>query len=345
MTDKPSLHILFAHVGDQKPFGCSYIRLIQPLTHLHNERAFDVAWGVSPTDADIVIIERTWGPNTTLKQVMELVSGVRRRGARIIFTLDDNLLDLKAITTAQKMYMRYLAREADGIIVSTEPLRQRMMRLNPVVVTVPNQLDERLFFADLAPLKASHSDQLTIGYMGTPTHENDFRLIFQALRAVLRRHPGKLRFQLLGGLGNSPARKLLNDLPVDILKPPVEHVAYPNFVNWMRTNLHWDLAIAPLEDNYFNRFKSDLKFLDYSALGFPGIYSRMPVYTPTVKHLETGYLAENTPDAWVDALEFMIANPKARQQMAQNAQAYVRSERTLAQRAIDWRAAIENIKR
>lgn len=332
------VHVLFAHAGDERPFGCSYIRLLQPLTYLQERGHLKVSWSTSPTPADVIIVERTWGPHTTLAQVEALINQVHREDTRLIFTLDDNLLDLETISTEQKMYMRYLARHAHGVIVSTEPLRERMVRLNPRVVTVPNQLDERLFLPREQPQPSDAP--LTIGYMGTPTHDSDFMMVFQALRAVLRRHAGKVRLQLVGALGNPAMRRLLAELPAEILRVPIEDVAYPNFVAWMRHHLHWDLAIAPLEDNFFNNFKSDLKFLDYSALGFPGLYSNMPVYASTVRHQETGYLVENTPDAWETALEDLLVHATVRMEIAKRAELYVRNERTLNQHASEWLDAI-----
>ncbi len=108
----------------------------------------------------------------------------------------------------------------------------------------------------------------------------------------------------------------------------------------MIRNIYWDLAIAPLVDNHFSRHKSDLKFLDYSALRIPGIYSRMPVYETSVNHLENGYLASNTPDAWIEALEFLIGDPSLGKDLANNAQQYIFSQRTLEHRATDWQNAI-----
>ncbi len=332
------IHVLFAHAGDERPFGCSYIRLLQPLTYLQESGHLKVSWGTLPAPADVIIVERTWGPHTTLGQVEALVNQVYRDGTRLIFTLDDNLLDLETLSTDQKMYMRYLARHAHGVIVSTEPLRERMARLNPRVVTVPNQLDERLFLP--REQAQQHDAPLTIGYMGTPTHDADFMMIFQALRGVLRRHAGKVRLQVLSALGHPALRQLMQDLPVEFLSVPVKDVAYPNFVAWMRHHLYWDLAIAPLEDNFFNNFKSDLKLLDYSALGFPGIYSNVPVYASTVRHKETGYLIENTPDAWETALEDLLEHSTARMEMAKRAESYVRNKRTLNQHASEWLDAI-----
>ena len=64
----------------------------------------------------------------------------------------------------------------------------------------------------------------------------------------------------------------------------------------MRQHLRWDVAIAPLEDDAFTRGKSDLKYLDYAALGIPGVFSDVRPYRDTVRHRETGLLAANEPE-------------------------------------------------
>jgi glycosyltransferase involved in cell wall biosynthesis len=108
----------------------------------------------------------------------------------------------------------------------------------------------------------------------------------------------------------------------------------------MLETLKWDIAIAPLEENAFNQCKSDLKFLDYSALGFAGIYSRVAPYERTVRHLETGYLVDNTPESWLEALNVLLDDDKLRRGIAAEAQRYVFEKRTLKQCARIWQEVI-----
>ena len=340
---KKNLHILYEHIFDGRPFGCSYIRIIRPFSHPLNQEVFSVSRAVDYRRADIVVVERTWGPDTTLQDAANLVRRIHRRNAHLIYTLDDNLLDSDSVSANDKTIVRYFAREADGILVSTEPLQKRMSVFNSRVITLPNQLDEQLFEAERQPKESTSSDKLVIGYMGTPTHESDLMMIFEALRTVFRKYDGQLEFQLVGGVADPGVLETLSELPLRVLRVPGSDVAYPNFVRWMLANIHWDLALAPLEDTHFNRNKSDLKFLDYSALGIPGIYSRMPVYMPTIKHLENGYLTANTPQAWTKALEQMIVNHDLRLRLATHAQEYVFANRTLAQHALDWGKGIAQI--
>lgn len=344
------VHILYQHGPDGRPYGCSYIRLVQPLTHPLNRGAFRVTHGTNYAGADVVILERTWKSGMTPAIAGALVDRVRKDRALLVYTIDDNLLDLGEVvqlsdhrmaTTAECMAVRYLVRQADGVIVSTECLKDRLARMSAKIAVVPNALDERLFVhrRDESRAARTRHDQTIVGFMGTFTHDADIMLILQPLREVIRRYRGRLEFQIVGGVADRATLQPFEGLPVRVLDVGRES-EYPSFVRWMIEHLAWDLAIAPLEDNVFNRCKSDIKFLDYSALGIPGIYSRVPAYERTVRHLETGYLADNTPEAWLGGLERLLADEALRERLSMQAERYVRSHRMLEQCALAWQDAI-----
>ncbi len=224
---KLNLHILFEHAVDQLPFGCSYIRLIQPLTHPANQTAFNVSFSTEYRRADIVIVERTWHPFLSLSEAETLVRRIRKNGAHLIYAVDDDLLDLHTVSTNEKMIVRYFAREANGIIVSTETLKECFSRLNPSVLVVPNQLDERLFFNASNRKKLVGNEKFVLGYMGTLTHEADLMMVYQALRTILRKYNGKIEFQLVGGLSDPAVIQAFDGLPLKILLVPVNDISYP----------------------------------------------------------------------------------------------------------------------
>ena len=342
------LHVLFEHGGDQRPHGCSHIRLLRPLGHPVN--AGRIEWTAGTTyqgGADVVLVERMWRPESvTVAAVEELIARVRRDRARLLFTVDDNLLDLQPWSALQRplggeltSIVRLLAREADGVIVSTEPLRERMRALNPRIAVVPNAVDERLFrLSEPRPARPAGAP-LTLGLMGTFSHEGDLMMILEPLRALLRARQGRVRLQIVGAVGDEGLLRVFDGLPVELVNSgrPVD---YPAFVAWMVDSLRWDLAIAPLEDSPFTRCKSDLKLLDYAALGLPGIYSRVLPYGATVRHLETGWLAESSTDGWREALERLVDDADLRRAIAANARQYVAAERTLARNAASWPDAV-----
>ncbi len=345
------VHIIFEHGADRKPFGVAYIRDILPLTHPANSEAFEVTQGTGYALSDVVIIERAWKPGITLHQAEALVNQVRKDRAHLVYTIDDNLLDLEEMPLPARMAVRYFCRAADGILVSTQALKERLSRLSRNIFVIPNMLDERLFIhplsdADGAPprsIDAKPGEPLRIGFMGTFTHDADLMCILQALRTILRKHNPDVELQLLGGIANPALVKAFQGLPFQLLHLPPGDIAYPNFIPWMRRNLRWDLGLAPLEDTRFNLCKSDIKFLDYSALCIPGVYSRVSSYEATIQHLETGWLAENTIAAWVEALDALLSDVKLRTRLAHNAQEVVTSRRTLQNNTHLWREAIQTI--
>lgn len=346
------VHVLFEHSANLRPHGSSNIRLLIPLTYPANAETFSLSYGTTYSNADVVIVERMWKPNFSLRLAEDLVERVRRDKACLIYTIDDNLLDLKpeqqlqhSFTTEQLMVVRYLTREADGIIVSTNCLKERLSRFNNKIVVVPNALDERLIGdRSLLSLKSDLGNNgcKVIGYMGTYTHDADLMMILQALRETLHRRLNNLELQLIGGTADPALIQAFNGLPIKILAVG-DNSEYSNFMHWMAQTVRWDLAIAPLEDNSFTRCKSDIKFLDYSILGIAGIYSQVPPYEKTVRHLETGYLVPNNTEAWVDAFERLLADAPLRNRLGKQAQEYVLATRTLKQCAQNWREAILSI--
>ena len=91
-----------------------------------------------------------------------------------------------------------------------------------------------------------------------------------------------------------------------------------------------------MTERSFNRYKSDIKFLDYGVLGIPGVYSNVGPYPASVVHEQTGLLVANQPEAWFAALSRLIEDA---------ARSYVHAERLLRTRAVDWLSAIDDLHR
>lgn len=347
-----TIHILYEHSQNLQPHGSSYIRLLLPLTHPANEGNWIVSKGVYEAPADVMIVERMWKPyEINVPMAEELVAKTRGNRTCLIYTLDDNLLDLEGdhlirpgLSQDQLSAIRYFAREAAGIIVSTEPLKTRLSRLNQNIQVVPNALDERLFDrSHRKERQSSHSKKrIIIGYMGTYTHDEDLMIVLQPLREVMRKHRDKVEFQLVGATAEANILDYYGDLPIKTLNIGING-EYPAFMRWMNQTLEWDIGIAPLEISDFSVCKSDIKFLDYGALGIPGIFTACVPYEKTVLHMQTGYLAQNTPESWIEGLESLLSHNELREQMANEAQEYVFSNRTLEHRAQDWYQAVSSI--
>ena len=348
------IYILFEQSSDLEPHGCGYIRLLSPLSHPVPSISWDISHGLELPDRhlDVIILERLWKPGRISLTIAEhLVRNVRKRGTTLIYTLDDNLIDLNLDNSdcefpsqEQRMIVRFFSREADGIIVSTETLKKRLQRLNRNIRVVPNALDERLFpyREEPLPVRCKKGGPLRFGYMGTCTHTSDLMMLSESLRVFLREQAGNVEFELVGVTTNSRIMNLFEGLPVRMLRPH-NKTAYPRFIKWAAKHLQWDFAIAPLEENKFNSAKSDIKYLDYAMLGIPAIYSDVDIYQASLAHGETGLLCKNSPEAWLAALRLICTDNSLRDRIRTNAFSYALQNRTLRHRATDWFQAIAGI--
>jgi hypothetical protein len=341
---------LFEHSGDGRPFLTSQIRLLRPFTHPAIARGMEVTFGGDwdGRDADAVIVDRLWRSDNSPALFERLAASLSGRGIRLIHALDDNLLDLEipgepaAAAAQRRCALEVLLRAASAVIVTTPGLRERLSSLNPRVLVARNALDDRLLPRWLPVRRPSPfgSRPLVIGYMGTRTHSADLALVAPALREVAARHRGRVRIELVGVAPSDETAKILSGVPVRETRPPADSVEYPWFCLWFTRHLRWDIAIAPLAPTPFNACKSDIKHLDYSAMGAAGIYSRAPAYEDSVIDAETGLLADDEPGAWVDALETLIADEDLRAKIARNAFGNLRRGRVLSRVAHDWRAVL-----
>ena len=343
------LHLLYEQDIAGRPHGCSYIRLLRPFSHPLIADKFKITAGskLPEEHLDAVILERLWLPGFIMDQAEKILEILGKRNIPMIYTLDDNLLDLNLEpgvknfpTNEQRQIIRLFAQEAKGVMVSTNPLAGRMRRLNPNVAVVPNQLDERLFPLRRATQKR---DKIHFGYMGTFSHLEDLLMILPPLRRFLRRWKDKVEFEIVGISEYIRIKGRFDGLPVKYHHLSKKQIGYYGFVKWMREHFHWDFAIAPLTETPFNNGKSDLKALDYGIWGIAGIFSEVPSYQETIRNGKNGLIVPNNETAWEEALEKMASDIALRQSLSQSIGMMVRGGRTLAQHAPDWEAAVKNI--
>lgn len=337
------VHVLFESQDFATPNGASFLRLIRPLEHPSNRAqvALTTAATLPDSPVDLVIIDRLWRQDLTLNLQDELFETLSARQIPYVYSLDDDLLNEPDTDTRlglpapqQRLLVRRFLMNAAGTIVSTEELARRVARLTPRVAVIGNQLDERLFSRQAAPI--TKKGPICFGYMGTRTHLQDLLMILYPLRRFLAASKGKVRFEIIGIADEAMLESMFDGVPVTIREVPRNAIRYPEFMEWTASSLGWDFAIAPLRDDRFNAAKSDLKLLDYGVLGVPAIFSRVPSFTSSVQHGVTGLLVDNTAEAWSDALASMAKDKPLRERLATQVKEYVWTRRTLAQHATKW---------
>ena len=344
-------HVLYESSAGGLPHGCSVIRLLRPLSHPSIQADLSLTQGVNLPDqpVDVLIIERLWDHSCNWQDHLAKLRSIREQGTRIIYEIDDDLLSVNSEvgarngpTATQKMWLRQMIRFADGVIVSTPELADRLVGLNPHIEIVENALDERLF-EQTREIKLKEPDGVIVfGYMGTFSHLDDLMSIIQPLRKVLARYRDRVRFEIIGIGDNSMLKAAFTGLPVSVLPVPTQSVLYENFTAWMQENIRWDFGIGPLIDSIFTRSKSDIKFLDYGVQGIPGIFSDVPAYNKTVKHSVNGILANDT-NSWEIWLEKLILDGPLRTRLAKQAHGDIRGDRMLKTSATKWLRALNKL--
>jgi glycosyltransferase involved in cell wall biosynthesis len=346
------LHVLYEHGPDGRPYSTSHIRILRPLGHpaLAGDVAVTSGLDYFGERVDAVVVDRLWRPDVSPRLAEDLIRRVRRGGARLVHFADDDFFALAEENTDFVPLVRHLGAfrallaEADGVVTTTDALAERLRPLSRAVHVVPNALDERLVHGTPAlPIRSPFDGRLVVGYMGTFSHDADLRMVAAALEGANRRVPGGIAFEVVGAVRERATLASLSTVPVRRLRHRHVETEYPAFLPWFCARPQWDVGIAPLRDRPFNRTKSDIKFLDYAAAGIPGIFSRGPAYDGSVVHGRTGWLVDNDPAAWEEALVTLLADPALRLDIAVRARRYLEADRVLARRAPDWLAALRAI--
>ena len=323
----------------------AYLRLIGPI----RQSGINIINGIENdqiiisrvSEGDVVVIQREFPKQfDNYKKIIELA---RKEGKPVIFDLDDLLLYLpdnhqhrQSTRFGPSLLPMFQAlMEADLVSVSTPKLRDVLAKYNDNIVVLPNYFNDNLWRLTPPVLKNSSREMLTIGFMGTSTHQPDLEYIAPVLLDLIKRYPQKLRFHFWGV--QPPAR--LESLP-QVKSTPWYSFVYKDFAELFQTQFA-DIFIAPLVDNLFNRCKSSLKYFEYSALGAPGVFSRLDPYADVITHGHDGLLASSL-DEWTDCLIQLIENDELRLQLATNAQATIRKKLLLSKNAFRWEEAFQS---
>jgi glycosyltransferase involved in cell wall biosynthesis len=315
-ASRPGVHLASTHIRLLRRFEHPIVRRFVAA------RVVDQGAPLLDARADLVLVQRT---ALAPELVEPVVKRLRRRGTPLVVELDDNLFLKGSEDEEYGRYLDGLARLLESarlVTVSTEPLRAALAERNENVVVVENALDEQLWLPAPRPRPGPGTRLL---FFGTRTHSKDLALLRPAIEALRRDAGLDVTLFVISGESKGEGQDWYTRL-----KPRRKDREYPGFVHWLKEHASdFDVGVAPLVDDEFNRSKSDIKFLDYSALGLPGVYSDVPVFASCVDGI-TGLKTPNTVDGWCEALARLCADVELRMSLARAAQEYVIHERCLA---------------
>lgn len=228
----------------------------------------------------------------------------------------------------------------DAVTTTTEPLASYFRTLNPMVFTLPNCIDFSIYKPASDHFRRKDGP-LRIGWWGGDNHWHDISQIGQPLKEYVNSHDVTL--VLLGSYYKGPLRGID---PNKVEAYPWVHVeAFP----WRLQAAALDVVVIPLalpttRGMEFNRFKSDIKWLEASALKLPSlVQGGVDPYSNCV-HDETALLF-TTDEEFTVNLDHLCRVEELRVRLAKNAYDWAREHRDLEKGIYRWAEAYDKVMR
>jgi glycosyltransferase involved in cell wall biosynthesis len=305
-------------------------------------------------NADVVVFHR---PEQEYQLVM--ARKLKEVGKKIVFDNDDTYKDYngfrfndymteerikKGLGELDKNISTFI-KEADLITCPTEFLKKEYEQINPNVVVLPNCVDP---FYYPEPSR-NETDIIRIGITGSVGITSDVNV----LKPIIEHYEYDPRVRLV-----------LLSLPPEGNNEIYKKLYIEEYAFWNRVNIEWhsfvgadiyyeylndlklDMVIIPRSDSYFNRCKSNLKFLECSMLEIPVIGqsfstgdSPYEVNPEDAKHL---LLATDTA-SWIEQIEKLINDKELRRSLGKEAHDYVLENYSIEKNAHLWREAYDTL--
>ncbi|MCL4499386.1 MAG: glycosyltransferase family 4 protein, partial [Chloroflexi bacterium] len=307
---------------------CSWYRAQVPAAELRR-RGHDASvvlkrdWSAC-NQADVIVFERTSG----LAAFEDLLQ-YKTAGKFVVYDLDDNIWNINPVNPASRYWanetpqgaVSISMRIADVVTVTTANLAGVVSKFNPNVAVIPNCLPD-----DKWNIERPDRETPVIGWAGSATHWGDLKLTSGVINQVLDEFPA------VGlAVAGMPSYPFADSGRVEILKP-VKLEDYAALI------ARFDIGLAPLTDDSFNACKSDLKFLEYAALGLSVIASKVPAYSSSVISGTNGFLARNPKD-WLKLLRRLLNDGCLRREIGEAARAFAET-RFISKNIESWEDAL-----
>ncbi len=339
--------------------SCYAVRCLLPLQEggWDGDRTSLLASRVSPEqqaqavmDADVVVFHR---PNDW--RSLEIAKQLRAQGKKIVADNDDTYknLDGKNLQMALEKVDKGLdefCKFADMVTTSTEVLAQEYRKLNDNVVILPNCVDPDMW---PEPLK-NETDKVRLGFVGSVASNSDYEGIKNTLIELSKRSDVQL---VVFGL---PPEADKNDTESVI----VRELYKKDFDFWQSLNIEWqsfvpvanyidtlnslkiDIMVIPRNDDYFNRCKSNLKFLEASMLEIPCVVQGFedglsPYQVDKEDEAHMDIVLDNKD--WLDRLNPLIEFKELRENMGKAAREYVENKYAIANNIWRWEDAYKKL--
>lgn len=261
------------------------------------------------------------------KELGQFVKLAKRLHKTVFYDVDDLVISTKYTDTIPYVHTmankeRYdqdvmhngkLLAMCDHAITTTEALAGELSSFVNDVSVHRNCAGTDLVKLSQAVKKSEH-ETIRIGYFsGSITHNDDFRRIVGVLCKLFDQYP-QLELWCIGQL----------DLPDELVNyterihvhPFMDYTELPSYIAQV------DINLAPLTETLFNAAKSEIKWIEAALVKVPTVASDWGAFKMMIEHGQTGLLCRSAQD-WQQALVSLIESRSLRQQLADQAYAYV----------------------
>jgi len=237
------------------------------------------------------------------------VEANRQKLNGVVLFMDDDLLDSRATVGMSWRYRwklwhlsgsqcRWLRNQEADLWVSTPYLYEKYKGW-PAQLVLPSE-------------PAVAAQEITrIFYHGSASHDAEHRWLELIMEPVMQAAP-TVRLELVG---NAAVHRRWRRFSGVTVIHPMKWPAYRALCDL--TGRH--IGLAPLLGGRFNQARSYTKFFDITHCGAVGIYSRHPAFLDTIRHEVDGYLLDNDPNSWVEAILSLVRDSDLRDRMHSSA--------------------------
>ncbi|MFW2590193.1 hypothetical protein [Sagittula sp. SSi028] len=287
----------------------AYIRLIAPLTtdYAYETAGIDLVAldGVDDprlNSCDICIVQRI--AVAQVEDAERLIKNLQDQNTPL-YVDNDDAFGLHDARRKADQSLKLLMSAAKEVWFSTPTLAKVYVDVAAGKSRVrKNNLDPRFWrnYGKEPRTKFTKTGPIRFVYMGSATHHEDLASVMPAFQRLAQDYPGQFELTLVGITSDPPEVDWLK-----ILNPRKNQGGYPAFVRFITRDRGFDVGIAPLVPTQFNAAKSDIKFLDYSAMGLLSVVADNPAYRDCIDAgLAIGCASDE--QAWYDTLSQIIEN-------------------------------------
>lgn len=285
---------------------------------------------------------------------------LRQLGKKIVFDNDDTFIidkthafygldekGFKENVFKKNNLINNFVRNADLVTASTEFLAKEYRKINPNVIVLPNTINPDDWDE---PLR-NNGDKIRIGVVGSVAYYHDF----DEIKPLLTKLDNDTRFQLVMFGLQSREQREQNPITDEVHKREygfwdtlknLEHAPWCQMEEYFTTlnELRLDIMLIPRKDSYFNKAKSNVKFLEAAMCEIPVItnYFKGSPYEKDIDGSNGLMIKDNTFDEWEKAIEY-LTDKDIRRDMGKKAKEYVLNNYNINNLGHLWEDAYKNL--